>query len=58
MQQAEASLTKMNFCSCVHTKEMYLQRAVIDGKHIFHASSNKCYYFQCKGTEYISDFAY
>jgi len=38
----KASLTKMNFCSCVHTKEMYLQQGVIDGKPLFHASSNKC----------------
>ena len=31
MQQAEALLLEMGFCSHVHTKEMYLQQTVIDG---------------------------
>ena len=35
MQQAETFLLEMNFCSHVHTKEMYLKETVIDGGCLF-----------------------
>ena len=34
MQQAEAILKKMNFCSHMRTKEMFLHHALIDGGHL------------------------